>query len=530
MSDALQKLSPEGLGGLDKDPEGLEKAVDKAFADAAKDVYEYEGKTYTAHPAATVFPLFTGEAFDKLVLSLQVNGMRQPVLLIGDQIVDGRNRFRAAKKAGARIIFKQLDPGEDACVVAMEMNVLRRDLTSGQRTALASTLRRMAMRIAAMRREEVARAGRESREKDRAAAQAAGVGEGGSLGSGLSGTPAAGGSGGDAVSGESVDADSAEAVQTLNPSLLDSPPSALATRAKAAEAAGVSESSIKRFDKVVDKAPELQEPIAAGEMTVADAAVVSEEDPEVRQQAVEDVRAGRARTGAEAIEQRTGRAPKARTRQQRSVGGKAQGDGAAEGMPPLPAVGAVGGKDAASGSSPDPSSASASSQPSRATLPDLAMSPMLLLAGVRKVMPKINLDPCSSEIANGKVRALRYFSREDDGLQQAWDAEDVYVFPPSKSAGRFASKLTGEMFAGRVRRALFLVPSDLSDQDQAVLLRSTQLTGIVYETERTSYDVEGAGKAKAPSRMVLYVFGIEKKELYSAFESWGKVFVTAGRQ
>lgn len=125
---------------------------------------------------------------------------------------------------------------------------------------------------------------------------------------------------------------------------------------------------------------------------------------------------------------------------------------------------------------------------------------------------------------------MRYFTREDDGSQQAWNADDVYVFPPPKFAGRFGSKLTGEMFAGRVRRALFLAPSDLSDQDQAVLLRSTQLTGIVYETERTSYDVEGGGKVKAPSRMVLYVFGIEKKELYSAFESWGKVFVTARRQ
>ena len=476
--------------------------------------------------------MFTGEAFDKLVVSLQVNGMRQPVLLLGDQIVDGRNRFRAAKKAGARIIFKQLDPKEDACVVAMEMNVLRRDLTSGQRTAMASTLRRMALRIAAMRREEVERANRERREKERAAAQAAGAGEEGSAGSGSSGAPPAGGSGGDAVSGESVDADSAAAVEKVDPSLLDSPPSALVSRAKAAEAAGVSESSIKRFDKVVEQAPDLQGPVAAGEMSVADAAVVSEEDPEVRQQAVEDVRAGRARTGAQAIEKRTGRAPKARTRQKKSAGGKAQGeDGAAEGMPPLPTVGAAGGKDGAAGSSPEPSSASASSEPSRATLPDAAISPMLLLAGVRKVMPKINLDPCSSEIANGKVRALRYFSREDDGLQQAWDAEDVYVFPPSKSAGRFASKLTGEIFAGRVRRALFLAPSDLSDQDQAVLLRSTQLTGIVYETERTSYDVEdGGGKVKAPSRMVLYVFGIEKKELYSAFESWGKVFVTAGRQ
>ena len=177
MAETLDKLSAEGL----------DDAVEKAFKDAEKDTYEYEGKTYTAHPAATLFPLLRGDDFDGLVASLKLNGMRHPVLLLGDQIVDGRNRFRAAKAAGVKIIFQQIDPKEDVCVVAMDMNIHRRDLKGNRRVVLASTLRRMSLRIEAMKREALARAAREAKERERAAAKT----EGGGEGEGGGGAPAA---------------------------------------------------------------------------------------------------------------------------------------------------------------------------------------------------------------------------------------------------------------------------------------------------------------------------------------------------
>lgn len=534
MSDTQTTLSPEGLGKLDKESaEGQDEAIEKALSDAKKDVYEYDGKTYTAHPVATLFPLITGDQFNELVVSLKHNGMRHPVLLLGDQIVDGRNRFRAAKKAGVKIVFQQIDPNEDVCVIAMDMNIHRRDL-KGRRVALASMLRRMSLRLQQLRRDETARADREAKEKERAAAPAEG-GDRGAAAAGSSGaasppfvggTAAGDASGADAASGAGVGAAAVEAVEGSTPSVLDKS-SALASRENAAKAAGVSRSSLERFDKVVAKAPDLEEEITEGRLSVRDAEVVSQEDPELRRQVVDDVREGRARTGAQAIEKRTGRAPKARTRPKASRGAKRDdGGGGVAGMPPLPAVGgAAGGTDAgASGTA-----AVAASQPSRPSLSAQALSPSLLLAGVRKVMPAIKLDPCSSQVGNERVRALRYFNREEDGCQKAWEG-DVYAFPPPQFAGRFASKLMGEMLAGRVPRALFLAPSDLADQDQGLLLRNSQLSGVVYELERSDFDIEGGKSAKAPSRMMLYVFGIDRKLLYDAFDPWGKVLtVSSGR-
>jgi len=166
MPETPNTLSPEGLGRLDRESaEGQDELVEKAFRDAKNDVYEYDGKTYTAHPVATLFPLIKGDSFDELVVSLKHNGMRHPVLLLGDQIVDGRNRFRASKKAGVKIIFELIDPNEDVCVIAMDMNIHRRDLEGNRRVFIASTLRRMSLRIERMKREALESAYQEGKER-----------------------------------------------------------------------------------------------------------------------------------------------------------------------------------------------------------------------------------------------------------------------------------------------------------------------------------------------------------------------------
>jgi len=54
---------------------------------------------YKVHPAASIFPLIEGDEFDQLVDSIARNGMHYPIVLLGDQLLDGRNRLRAAHAA-----------------------------------------------------------------------------------------------------------------------------------------------------------------------------------------------------------------------------------------------------------------------------------------------------------------------------------------------------------------------------------------------------------------------------------------------
>lgn len=52
---------------------------------------------YAVHPAASKFPLMDGDAFTELVDSIRQHGVRQPVVLHDDMLIDGRNRLRAVQ-------------------------------------------------------------------------------------------------------------------------------------------------------------------------------------------------------------------------------------------------------------------------------------------------------------------------------------------------------------------------------------------------------------------------------------------------
>ena len=78
-------------------------------------------------------------------------------------------------------------------------------------------------------------------------------------------------------------------------------------------------------------------------------------------------------------------------------------------------------------------------------------------------------------------------------------------------------------------RAVFLAPSTMDDESEGLLLRNQRLSGVVHQLERGMFDIEGGKPVKAPCRMVLYVFGIEAKRLYDAFDPWGKVLTVARR-
>ncbi len=43
---------------------------------------------------------------------------------------------------------------------------------------------------------------------------------------------------------------------------------------------------------------------------------------------------------------------------------------------------------------------------------------------------EINLDPASSDHANALVQAHRYFTWEQNGLNQSWKSKNIYLYPP----------------------------------------------------------------------------------------------------
>lgn len=68
-------------------------------------------------------------------------------------------------------------------------------------------------------------------------------------------------------------------------------------------------------------------------------------------------------------------------------------------------------------------------------------TPPAFLEAARAVLGGFDLDPASSEIANGSVQAERYFTESDNGLEREWSGR-IWMNPPyaANLVGKFADK------------------------------------------------------------------------------------------
>src|SRR5262249_44428526 len=91
------------------------------------------------HPIADMFPPMEGAEFDDLVTDIRANGLRHPIVLYEDMILDGRNRSRACLAAGVEPVFTPFR-GDDPVAFVISTNLLRRHLSVEQRRDLIAKL------------------------------------------------------------------------------------------------------------------------------------------------------------------------------------------------------------------------------------------------------------------------------------------------------------------------------------------------------------------------------------------------------
>lgn len=108
----------------------------------------------SAHPAAEIFPLLTGDERADLVADIRARGLLKPITLHPDgRILDGRNRYEACLEVGVPVRFETWDgePGDEVAWV-LSMNLRRRHLSESQRALVAARRRVVEAEIAATRR------------------------------------------------------------------------------------------------------------------------------------------------------------------------------------------------------------------------------------------------------------------------------------------------------------------------------------------------------------------------------------------
>jgi hypothetical protein len=91
------------------------------------------------HELATLFPELLGDAFGELVEDVRLNGVANPVVLFEGKILDGRNRYLAARESGRPYPTREF-LGSDALGYVISQNLKRRHLDTTQRANIAAKL------------------------------------------------------------------------------------------------------------------------------------------------------------------------------------------------------------------------------------------------------------------------------------------------------------------------------------------------------------------------------------------------------
>ena len=396
--------------------------------------YAFNGRVYKPHPAADCFPLLTGTRYQDLVDDVRHNGLVQPVLVLGDYVLDGRNRLLAADEVGLSTVpVRELPADTDAVAFVASLNIHRRHLTATQRSASAARLLKLshaAFRdnhpdepdpdklVSPIANDPVlaASGSAEPDSSESGAAESSPRAQRPSRVPVTSPRPSA-----DADDGDDGDDDVEPAVPLPGQQVdLTEDTSPVLSARKVAEGFDVSRQSVSNAAHVIDTAPDLERPMSDGTVTLHDALRIQYEPEPVRKQAVEDVREGRAPTAARAIRQRYEREPVSDP----------------DSPPDRPPVQPL---------------------PVQSPPPGEVTVPTAVLDHVRQLIGDLTFDPCSAAWCADHVGAADWCGADADGLVAEWSGS-VWVFPPPELSDPFISKTLLELESGRVVAAALFVP------------------------------------------------------------------------
>lgn len=96
------------------------------------------------HPAAILFPMMGKDELRALADDIKAHGLQQPIVMLGAQLLDGRNRWLACEMAGVEPRVRDWS-GDDPIAYVVSLNLTRRHLDESQRAMVAA-------RIATMRK------------------------------------------------------------------------------------------------------------------------------------------------------------------------------------------------------------------------------------------------------------------------------------------------------------------------------------------------------------------------------------------
>jgi ParB family chromosome partitioning protein len=147
-------------------------------------------------------------------------------------------------------------------------------------------------------------------------------------------------------------------------------------------------------------------------------------------------------------------------------------------------------------------------------------TPPEYVEAARAVLGEIDLDPASSDVAQRTVKASRYFTREQDGLTQAWPGR-VWLNPPytQPDVGRFVGKLVDELERHQTEAAILLT-HNYTDTAWFHLAASV-CQAICFTRGRIGF-LDSRGNAAAPTQgQAFFYYGLDVEAFRARFTEIG---------
>ena len=150
-------------------------------------------------------------------------------------------------------------------------------------------------------------------------------------------------------------------------------------------------------------------------------------------------------------------------------------------------------------------------------------TPTEVIELARDVMGGIDLDPASTAAANRIVKARQFFTRERDGLAQAWNGR-IWMNPPYAHPlmTLFMDKLAGEVERGGVSAAVVLVNNATETAWFRALTRVS--SAVCFPHGRVVFSHHGKPATPAQGQAVLYVGG-QWSRFHQVFAAIGDVWI-----
>jgi ParB family chromosome partitioning protein len=150
-------------------------------------------------------------------------------------------------------------------------------------------------------------------------------------------------------------------------------------------------------------------------------------------------------------------------------------------------------------------------------------TPPQFIESARLVMGSIDIDPASNPIANATVKATRFFTKDEDGLQQKWEG-NVWMNPPYAQPlmSQFAEAISEKFENGEIEQAIILVNN--ATETQWFQRMASVASAVCFPKSRVKFlDPNGKPGAPLQGQAIIYM-GDSKRVFRDEFRKYGAIF------